>query len=207
MWWWWPQTSGPVMPVAEYVIVAGVAFQLPAHPGLVPIHAAGTNAATQQENIHLYKATIKELTISMTVQEEIKKQLIIAIDCLYLAKLNNDTRGFVNVTMVAMIMHLHTNYGPILCIELEINCASISTIWTPDNPIESLWECLCKIQCISITGSDPLTNNAIKDLTFLMVEATGIFTTACNTWCICPIAQQTLIKFREHFTSKNKECL
>jgi len=90
-----------------------------------------------------------------------------------------------------MITHLHISYGPITCAELEINCASIATIWTPDNPIETLWEQLHEIQRISVTGSNPLTNKAIKDLTFLMFEATSVFTTACDTWCICPIAQQT----------------
>jgi len=37
---------GLVMPVAAYLIVAGMAFQLPVHPGLVPQHAASTNAVT-----------------------------------------------------------------------------------------------------------------------------------------------------------------
>jgi len=37
---------GLVMPVAEYIIDTGVAFQLPAHPRPVPIHAAGANAIT-----------------------------------------------------------------------------------------------------------------------------------------------------------------
>jgi len=62
----------------------------------------------------------------------------------------------------------------------------------------------CKwFQCISIAGSDSLTDNALKDLTFLLYELTGVFTTA-----ICHVAnQQMLIEFCLHFTSKNKECL
>jgi len=68
-------------------------------------------------------------------------------------------------------------------------------------------ERLREIQFISITGGDALTDNAIKDLTFIMFEATGMFTMACDTWCIRPLATQTLIEFREHFTSENKEQL
>ncbi len=64
----------------------------------------------------------------MTVQEEIKKQLLTAINQLYLA--DDDTFGFADITVAAMLMHLHTNYGPITCAELENNCASIATIWT-----------------------------------------------------------------------------
>jgi len=198
---------GLVMPVMEYVVIAGIAFQLPAHPGLVSMHAASANAATRQENIRLFDTTIKELSIATMVQEEIKKQLLIAVNCLYLAALDNDMFGFADVTVVAMVTHLHTNYGPITCAKLETNRASITTIWIPDNPIETLWERLQEIQCISITGSDTLTNNAIKDLTFIMFEATSMFTMACDTWCICPLATQTLIEFCKHFTSENKEQL
>jgi len=93
---------GLIMPVAEYVIVAGIAFQLPMHPGPVPTHAAGANAATHQENIHLFNATITELSIAMTVQEEIKKQLLITVNHLYLAALDDDTFGFADVTVAAM---------------------------------------------------------------------------------------------------------
>jgi len=198
---------GLVMPVAEYVVVAGVAFQLPAHPGPIPTHAAGANAATRQENIRLFDATIKELSVATTVQEEIKKQLLGAINRLYLAALDDDTFGFADVTVAAMITHLRTNYGPIMRAELETNRASIATIWTPDDPIETLWERLREIQRISVIGGDALTDNAIKDLTFLMFEATGVFTTACDTWRVRPLATQTLIEFREHFTSENKERL
>ncbi len=151
--------------------------------------------------------TIKELTIATMVQEEIKKQLLITVNCLYLAALDNDTFSFADVTVVAMVTHLRTNYGPITHAKLETNHASIATIWTPDNPIKTLWEHLWEIQCISITGGDALTDNAIKDLTLIMFEATSMFTTACDTWCICPLATQTLIEFCKHFTSENKEWL
>jgi len=77
----------------------------------------------------------------------------------------------------------------------------------PDDPIKTLWERLPEVQHISAAGGDPLTNAAIKDLTFLLLESTGMFTTAFDTWCVCPIANQMLIKFCLHFTSKNKECL
>jgi len=80
-----------------------------------------------------------------------------------------------------MIAHLCTNYGPITHSTLETNHASIANVWTPDDPIETLWECLHEIQHISIEGGDPLTDSAIRNLTFIMFETTGVFTTACDT--------------------------
>jgi len=145
--------------------------------------------------------------IATTAKEEIKKQLLEAVDHLYLAALNDDTFGFAEVSITDMLTHLCTTYGPITCIELESNRASIATMWTPDNPIETLWEHLREVQRISIAGGDPLTDGAIRDLTLIMFEMMGVFTIACDTCRVKPVANQTLIEFRQHFTSKNKECL
>jgi len=198
---------GLIMPVAEYITLAGIAFQLPAHPGPTPIHAVAANAATRQENIRLYEATLKELAIATTVREEIKKQLLEAIERLYLAALDDDTFGFAEVSVADMLTHLRTNYSPITRRDLEANRASIASVWTPEDPIEALWERIREVQRISIAGGDPLTDGAIRDLTLLLFESTGVFTTACDTWRVRPVANQTLVEFRLHFAAENKERL
>ncbi len=111
--------------------------------------------------------------IVTTVREEIKKQILEMIDQLYLVALDNDTFGFAKVSIADMIAHLHTTYGPITHSNLETNCGSTTNMWTPDDPIKTLWECLCKVQHISIVGGDPLTNGAICNLmlTFLKQPA------------------------------------
>jgi len=198
---------GLIMPIVEYTLLTGIVFQLPVHPGPTPTHAVGANAATCQENIRLYEAMLKELAIATTVREEIKKQILEAIEQLYLAALDDDTFGFSKVSIANMITHLSTNYSPIMRRELETNRASIASMWTPDDPIEALWERIREVQRISIAGGDPLTDGTIRDLTLLLFESTGVFTTACDTWRVRPIANQTLIEFRMHFTDKNKERL
>jgi len=143
-------------------------------------------------------------TLVTTVQEEIKKQIIAAVDDIYLTTLDDSVLGFADVTIAAMLTHLRTAYGPIMWAKLKHNHASIATIWTLDDPIEILCEQLCKIQQISVAGNDPLTDNPIIDLTFTMFKNTGVFTMACDTWHVCPAANQTLIKFCMHFTSETK---
>ena len=101
---------------------------------------------------------------------------------MYLVALDDDTFGFSKVSIADMVAHLHTTYGHITRIKLESNHASISTMSTPKDPIETLWEHLCKVQCISIAGSNLLMDGTIKDLTLIMFEMTSVFTTACNTW-------------------------
>jgi len=75
------------MPAAEYLVVTGIAFQLPAHPGPGLVHIGAPNAATCQETICAYDANLKELMLATTVKEEIKKQLLEAVDWLYLLHL------------------------------------------------------------------------------------------------------------------------
>jgi len=68
---------------------------------------------------------------------------------------------------------------------LETNRASIATIGTPDDPIETLWEKLHKIQCIATAGGEPLADITIVELAFVVFKDTGVFTTACDMWRVC----------------------
>jgi len=94
-----------------------------------------------------------------------------------------------------MLNHLLTTYGPIMHAKLKCNCASITTIWTLDDPIKTLWECICKIQKIASAGNNPLTDTAIIKITYTMFKTTGMFTNSCDTWCVCPDANKMLIEF------------
>jgi len=73
------------------------------------------------ELICIFKSELAELTLAATLREELKKQLLTAINCFYLTALDNDTFGFVDVSMATMLAHLHTAYGTITCAELETN--------------------------------------------------------------------------------------
>jgi len=187
--------------------IAGIQFQLPAHPGLAPQHATGANAVARQETTCLYETCLKELATAITVMEEIKKQILATVDHIYLATLDDDIFGFADVGIDTMLTHLCNTYATITQAELEHNRASIATIWTPEAPIEILWEGLHKIQLLSVAGNNPLSDTTLKDLTFTMFKNTSVFTMACDTWHICPVATQTLDDICAYFTSKNKEQL
>jgi len=70
---------GLVMPVGEYMVITGVAFQLPAHPGQAPIHAPNATQFQIAETVRLFDATLAELTTATTAREEMKKQLLEAV--------------------------------------------------------------------------------------------------------------------------------
>jgi len=136
-----------------------------------------------------------------------KKQILVAVDRIYLAALDNDVFGFAEVTIADMLTHLHATYGTITRAELETNRASISTLWTPSEPIKTLWERLREVQRVATAGADPLTNATLMDLTFLLFESTGVFPLACDLWRNRAVANRTLREFRIFFTAENKERL
>jgi len=104
---------GLVMPVAKYMVITGITFQLPVHPGQVPIHTPNATQFQIAKTMHLFDATLAELTTTTIAHEEMKKQLLEAVKRLFLAVLDDDTFGFADVSIAAMIAHLHTTYGPI----------------------------------------------------------------------------------------------
>ncbi len=133
--------------------------------------------------------------------------LMTAINCLYLAALDNNTFGFANVSMATMLTHLHTTYGPFTHAELETNQARIVTLWSPTKPIESLSEQLHEVQHIAAIGGNPIVDVALIDLTIILLKSTGVFTMACNFWHVHLVANKTICKFVAYFTAKNKEHL
>jgi len=106
-----------------------------------------------------------------------------------------------------MLTHLSTTYSAITRAELEANCSSIATLWSPGEPIEQLWERLHEVQRITTTGGDLISDQAILDLTFLLFESTGVFTTACDMWHTRPAANKTFPELCVYFTAENKDRL
>jgi len=165
---------GFVMPAIVYLALAGTPFTLPAHPGDTP--NITDPRATQYiiaKEVHVFKATIAKLTLAVTIREELKKQILTAVNRLYLAALSDDTFGFAQVLVYDMLTHLSTMYGEITHAKLEANHASIATLWTPGEPIEQLWECLHEVRRIATIGGDPISNQAILDLTFSAFRING----------------------------------
>jgi len=70
--------------------------------------------------VQTYDTILKELTIAITFKEEMKKQILEAVNRLYLAALDDDTFGFAEVSIADMVTHLHTTcYGPITHLSLK----------------------------------------------------------------------------------------
>jgi len=101
--------------------LAGAAFQLPTHPGNNPVLPTTVTQFVISELMCVFKATLAKLTLAATLCKELKKQLLTAINHLYLAALDDNNFGFANISVTNMLPHLPPAYGTITCTELETN--------------------------------------------------------------------------------------
>ena len=71
---------GTVMSDANYLKLTTIAFMLPNHPGANPNHPSGATSAQIQESIWAFNSVLSEISLATTICEELKKQLILAVD-------------------------------------------------------------------------------------------------------------------------------
>lgn len=196
-----------VMPAADYLARAGQAFVIPIHPGDAPVHAAAATAAQITETNRQFAHDLNEFTLFTTVTEELKKQILIAVESRYLSMLEDPDFGFADITARDMLTHLKAEYGQITNEEIESNREKLSAAWSPDDPIEDLWLRIQESQRYAAAAGEPITDAAALRLTLPVFEQTGVFTSATEKWRDLPAAEWTLPNFKAHFTKANKERL
>ena len=194
-----------VMANATYVARSGQAFVAPVHPGPPPVHNAGTTQAIITEANRQYDRSLAEHSLYIQVKEELKKQILQAVDNQYLKPLEDPDFGYSDTTPLEMLTHLMTTYGSVTPQDIEANRDKLSEPWNPDEPIESLWERITTVRYYAEQAQEPITEATALRLTIAMFEKTGVLQDAIDIWRRKPTAQQTLVNFKEHFTTENKE--
>jgi hypothetical protein len=193
------------MPTAAYVARAGQNFILPTHPGDNPVHAPQATTAQITETNRQYTAALVEHTRYLTVVEDLKKQILLAVPPLYLDALKDIAFGFADVSCAQMLAHLQNEYGSIEPDDLEANRARLSADWNPDEPIEALWLRIQEVQRYAADGHEPIANETVLRLLLPVLEKTGVFLHATTTWRDKDPTTCTLATFKDHFARAYKE--
>jgi hypothetical protein len=194
-----------IMPTADYLARAGVDFDTPIHPGNAPVHAVAATGNQITETNRVYKQAIDEHLLFNTVREQLKQQILKAVNSRYLQILENADFGYADVTPAAMLLHLKTTYGRITPEGIETNRNLLSATWSPDDPIEDLWMRIRDCQRYAVAAGEPITDGTAVRLILSVLEKTGVFTSAADKWRDKPEASQTLAILKTHFEFENKE--
>ena len=194
-----------VMPPEVYLARTETQFITPVHPGGAPIHNMHATQAQIAETNRQYNADIDERRRYTLIIQELKKQLLLAVDKTYLYILSDATFGFADVSCARMLTHLHDTYGRITPEELERNRMLLSADWNPDDPMEGFWFMIKEVQRYATAGAEPITDAAVIRLTLPVFEKTGVFTTAVEKWRDLDEADWTMPRYQAHFIKANKE--
>jgi len=119
---------GMIMTAQAYQMLAGTAFQLLIHPGNTLNIPTTQTEYEITEGIRLYKATIAKLTLATSLREEIKKQILAAVERMYFEILEDATFGFADVSVIDLLTHLTNTYSKITRADLETN-VGVSWCW------------------------------------------------------------------------------
>jgi hypothetical protein len=197
---------GIAMTDATYAIrVPGHPFIAPDHPGEQPAHALNATAAQITGVNRQYDAELDDFRQYERVREAIRQQILIAVDATYHDVLSNDDFGYADVTIVALLQHLHTQYAALTADDLEENRDKLAQAWTPDEPIENLWLRIKHIKAIASAGTEPLTDSTVLRLTLTALEKAGVYDHPIQMWRDKPDNDRTWANFVPHVERGEKE--
>jgi len=197
-----------IMPDAEYLALPGaVAFVEPPVPPVQPVIPAGATAAQITEANRQHAAECSERDKFVTVREQLKTQLLAAVDSRYLNVLEDETMGYANVAARTMLQHLKDTYGIITPEEIEENREGLAAKWNPDDPIEDIWTRLKEARRFASDAGEPISDSTAVRLLLKVFEDTGVFGRGVESWRERPEAEHTLDNFKSHFIRANRERL
>ena len=196
---------GLVMSNQEYVARAGIPLAPPVHPGNAPIVPAQATAAQITDINRQYDRALAAHTLYHTTTEELKKQILAAVEHRYLAALEDADFGFSDVSPCTMLNHLVTTHAQLLPDDIERNRNTLTEPWDIDTPIETLWDCITNAQRIANRANEPITDATAIRLTVTVLENTGVFDHALDKWRDKDPADQTMDNFKILFNAENKE--
>jgi hypothetical protein len=188
-----------IMPAAEFnARPLADLFVHPVHPGASP-PAGVTGVAAIAESIRQYKADIELHHKCVTVEEELKKQLLAAIHNRYISILSNKIMG--------LLAHLLGTYGRVTAADLEANRTTLYEPWNPKDDIENLW---CRIKdaqdFATDNQGDPISDATAIEATLRAFEKAAVYHDQVMAWRNQDKTAATLATFQEHFDIADTEC-
>jgi hypothetical protein len=198
---------GITMTVATYTVHAGQPFQEPAHPGPQPAHPAAATTAQIGAANRAYDHNLSEFRTYAAVKENIRQQILTAIAPVYYKALEDNTFGYSDVTIVALLNHLSTTYGTITQADLITNRDRLTEPWNPGEVFEKLWERIRSIRATATEGGEAISDGTTIEFTLVALQKAGVYSHAITTWYDKDEDDQTWDLFQAHFTKQDKERL
>jgi hypothetical protein len=164
---------------------------------LAPAEIDGGNAARLATERHRWEEAVITFRKCNTVEQALKKQIVMVFEPMYLEIINNDMVGFVNTTARDMLEHLFLSYGSITEVDLEHKFENMRNAWDCllrlySSKIKIAW-IMQKLGGVTISDAHKLTTAYTK------VFSTGNLHSACRRWNERNTQDKTWNNFKIHF--------
>ena len=164
-----------VLPAAAYLVKAGHAFDPPVHPGVAPAHDPTLTALENAAIDRAHDVALKEITIYARTELALKQQIWEAVDEEHYKHLSNGMDGYADVSVLAILIHLWSEYGQITATAKVANMAKLKNDFDSSQPISTLWNHIAAIQDFAQAANMPIAADIIVSETLEVLERTGIY--------------------------------
>lgn len=197
---------GLVVSTNIYATIANQPFTLPQNPGPQPIiPVPAPTAAVIGAIIRDHTESLREWREYNNVHAALKKQLINAIEPIYLRAKKDRHVGFNNISLRELLSFLMTTYGELQPQDLLRNQQKINEPWDPNMPFETMIDQIEECMEFAESGNQPFTSQQILNTAYTLVYNTGLFFDDCKLWNRKPDADKTWINFKAHFLEAQRE--
>jgi len=187
---------------ADYTIIAGEAFNDPADPGATPVLVGGTTAVDASNLKDVYNSSVYIHGTWRNVVQVLKNQILSAFEEVHLLALKNDTSGFTHVTPRTMLTHLYDVYGQIHRGETIKNRNRLQLPFDPTQPVILLFNRYLDISNFAALAGSPITDEDKLTNAYVIIQDTGVYDRALETWDEKTAAFKTWNNFKIHITKE-----
>ena len=195
---------GLVLTPQEYALLSPVPYARPAHPGALVI-PAGT---AQHEAIRLrdeHKETIRLFRETVDVEKVLIKLIVGAVEPPYLKELRDHHTDTINNTIAEVLTFLFHRYGEVDSETLDTHEAKVrSLFWNLSDPPVTLFNEVEDLVELADAARLPKTNAQIVNMGLHIIRKTQDLEQALTAWFARPVADQTWLNFKDHFSSAHR---
>ena len=193
---------GIMVSATVYATLSNQPFIVPPNPGPTALPPAGHPSAAQiTANIRQHTENLRLFRQYNTVSQALKRQIIEAVDDMYLRALRNRHTGYAAVTPLQLLTHLYRTYGQITPMDLDANDERFKRPFDPAQPFETLIQQIEDAQEYADAGGNAYSASQIVANAYALMYRTGMFPEACREWRRTPVVGQTWQAFKDNFTA------
>ena len=195
---------GLVLTPQDFARLSPVPYVRPAHPGALVIpagtaqHEAIRLREEHKENIRLFRETI-------AVEKVLIKLIVGAVEAQYLKEIRDHHTDTITDTVADVLTFLFDRYGAVDSETLDEHEAKVrSLFWNLSDPPVTIFNEIEDLVELAEAARLPKTNAQIVNMGLHIIRKTQDFEQALTAWFARPVADQTWLNFKEHFTSAHR---